>query len=126
MAQNMEQSIEILFKEYDTLRAEIIALIGNMYNVIGFGTAISAALLAWAVSKGFDYRFWFLVVVFASLVWLLWMMLHVAVSRATERIREIEGEVNRRAGEELLRWETHKSPSRVWAVTLISRWWKSR
>jgi ABC-type transport system involved in Fe-S cluster assembly fused permease/ATPase subunit len=122
----MQQDLEIIFKEYDTLRTEIIALTGHMYNVIGFGAAISAALLAWSTSQGFDFRFWFLVFVFASVVWLLWMMLHVAISRNAERLRQIEAEVNRRAGDKLLQWETHKSPSSAWIVTDIYRRWFSK
>jgi hypothetical protein len=46
------EPIEILFKEYDTLRAEILAAINNMHQVIGFGVALGTALLSWSASKG--------------------------------------------------------------------------
>jgi len=122
----MEQPLEILFKEYDTLRTEIISLTGHAYNVMGFAAALSAAMLTWAASHRFDRRFWILLIVFAALIWLLWMLLHVATSRIAERLREIEGEVNSMAGANLLQWETHKSPSRHWLITRVYRWWNSK
>lgn len=113
--------IEILFKEYDTLRTEIIALTGYMYQVIGYGAAVSGALIAWGAGKGFESKFWFLVIVFWGLVVLLWLLLHVAIARITEHLREVEADVNRRAGAELLKWESRKSPSRLWLTTLFIR-----
>jgi len=119
------EPIEILFKEYDTLRAEILAAINNMYQVIGFGVALATALLSWSASKGLHVGFWIMLVVLPLIIWLFWLALHVQISRATERIREIESHVNAIAGEELLRWETRESPSKLWLVTLIARLWKS-
>ncbi len=60
-----EQKIEILFKEYDTLRAEIISRTNNMCQLITIGAAWGVALLAWIGGHRPDRTFWISFSVFA-------------------------------------------------------------
>lgn len=47
-------AIQILMKEYDTLRAEIIARTSSLYQFWGLGTGLGIALLS--VLKNIDWR----------------------------------------------------------------------
>jgi hypothetical protein len=100
------EAIAILFKEYDTLRAEILNRTNNGYQLIGIGAALGAGLLTWFGAHGVDRMFWIsgasFVLVFAAFTWAM----HRDISFAAGRLRQLESEINRLAGAELLQWET--------------------
>lgn len=113
----MEQRLEVLFKEYDTLRTEIISRMGHMFQIIGFGAALVAVFLPWVWSRSTDVHYWVVVPFIAIVCFGLWAMVHIEIANAAARIREIELEVNTIAGHDLLRWETRRGRARNWLVT---------
>jgi hypothetical protein len=106
------EAIEILFKEYDTLRTEIISSIGHTYQLLGLGVALTAVLLSWmASSKATKSSLWIMPSVFLFLFW-LWWKLRRGRAKLSKRLCEIESEINAIAGAELLKWETRVYRSR--------------
>lgn len=110
-----DKKIEILLKEYDTLRAEIIARATGGYAFWGF----AAAAVAWAFSKEAPTG-WKIVVSCVGLILAFAVMTAVNwsnIARAATRVGEIERRVNELADEELLQWE-HR-----WGCV---KWWRQR
>lgn len=97
-----EEKVKILLTEYTSLKSEIIARVGHGYQVSGFAVA-ALSLLAF---QGINWR---TIAVFVLIVLLLAGTGALSVRdvwRAAARVREIERDVNKRAGENLLAWET--------------------
>jgi hypothetical protein len=97
-----KDKIQILLKEYDTLRAEIIARTNHGFQLTGLGGAV----LMWLVSRPDDARFWVLVATFLMVFGYMGWITFRDISKAAGRIRQIEAKVNKLAGDELLEWET--------------------
>ena len=97
-----EEKIRILLSEYTGLRSEIIAKTGHGLQVSGFVVTALSFLVSQTQS-------WLTIPVVALIVLLVigagGMILN-DVARAARRIRQIEADVNDRAGEKLLVWET--------------------
>jgi hypothetical protein len=95
---NEDQKIEILLREYDALRADIANRNNNTFEV--FAAAIGLVIGALV------YRAWLLlgivIILIGPALYFLWRDLR---ENAT-RLLQIEDDVNRRAGERLLRWDT--------------------
>ncbi len=95
--------IQILFKEYDTLRSEIITRTNCGYQLLALG----AGALAWLASRPINQM------LFVSLgVVLAAMVIFVGIwwrdtYMCSCRVKEIERQINNLAGMELLKWETH-------------------
>ena len=102
MDEQERHKITILLTEYNTLRAEIIARIGHLYQMMGY--AITAIILL--TTLGYSSRaFWpLLVLIVVTFLIGLWYYLRYVLICGT-RIREIELDVNDRAQEDLLVWE---------------------
>jgi len=101
-----KEKITILLHEYDTLRQEIVNRMNNGFQTV----VVGAALFVWAIKAELDCRFW----IGASLALLTLAIAAWVTSRnirqAAKRIREIEADVNSRAGERLLVWQArHKN-----------------
>ena len=98
-----EEKIKILLQEYATLRQEIIARTTHGFQLISVGTVV----LTWLVATRDPGPFLLIVVLTAAAVLLaaVWLTFR-AIGRAATRVRQLEAEVNRRAGEDLLVWET--------------------
>lgn len=96
--------IEILLKEYDTLRQEIISRTNNRFAITGFFGAV--ALFA-VTKEGLD-AFWKCAISVASLVFLLalWLWIKFLIDLCAQRIAKIERRINELAGDTLLEWET--------------------
>ena len=102
--QDAKIKIDILLKEYDTLRTEIIHRINNRWRATGFG--IAAVALVGSLSA-LDKQLVTLIVVASALALLaLWSRSWYLIQRCELRIAEIEQRVNEIAGERLLVWET--------------------
>lgn len=96
--------IDILLKEYDTLRTEILQR-GNL-RVGAIGLFVAIGILFFGESDGaFLWR-----VVAALLVLgaagVIWIESWYGVGLCAFRLREVENRVNELAGEELLVWES--------------------
>jgi hypothetical protein len=92
----------ILFKEYDTLRAELIARSTHWYQLGG----IAIAVIGWLVARPFDKP----TIIALPVVMILGAFFAVTLARdvyfLANRLRELEAEINMIAGSELLKWET--------------------
>jgi hypothetical protein len=99
------QKIEILLHEYDALRNEIDGRTRDGFNLFGTVGALFIGALTLIYNKvGFV---WFLIVAIGGLITFAVATRETffRIRRAAERLREIEGLVNSRIGEELLVWE---------------------
>ena len=97
-----EEKVRILVSEYTGLRSEIIAKTGYGFQVSGFVVTALSFLVPQTANP-------FAILVFALIALLVvgaGFMIVNDVARAARRIRQIEADVNKRAGEELLVWET--------------------
>ena len=97
--------IQILLSEYAALRAELMTR-------TGFGFQIAAVWLAgftWFLQQQITGRSWWFWLGMVAVVACFGIAIFVNVrdlTRAAHRIKAIEAEVNSRAGEHLLVWET--------------------
>jgi hypothetical protein len=105
------EMIPILFKEYDTLRSELVSRINYWYTLAGL------ALLAfgWLVQR----NQWRDPVTYVALVLLVIagtcfaLLLSRDVRLIAARIRELEAEINQLAGRDLLKWETRLGNAKI-------------
>jgi hypothetical protein len=102
------QKISVLLAEYNTLRTEVIAARGNVAQAISLASAVIMAALGYKFSKdGFDW-FQFAQVAASALAYLgftFWWN-EKNTRTFTARLREIEGDINERASERIILWET--------------------
>jgi hypothetical protein len=99
-----KEKIQILLTEYTSLRTELNARISSMYVGAGWSTVA----IIWLLQQSNSYSLWI-----GSLVWGIGAaycarILSFDLANAARRVREIELEVNRRAGERLLIWESER------------------
>src|SRR5437870_2602136 len=96
-----KDKIQILLQEYNSLRAELLLGHNKMFQLLSLG----GALFVLIISRPLDARFWTAVV--AALVVISYVSFTIMrdILRLAKRVRELEVDINRRAGEELLIWE---------------------
>ena len=96
------EKVRILLAEHASLRAEIVARVGHAYQMLGF-LGVTLALL---VGISPNWTTFVIVFTIASSVisFGLWTLAR-DLRKCTERIRQIELDVNDRAQEDLLVWE---------------------
>jgi hypothetical protein len=107
-----KEKIQILFKEYETLRAEIVARTSGGFQVLIVGGAVTTWLLA-RTSNG---SFWFLVIAFTSAFAFIAYSLFRDCARIAARLQQLESRINQLAGENLLEWESR------WGGLADGRW----
>jgi hypothetical protein len=105
---DQKDRIQILLAEYAATRTELVARTGYGFQVFGF----LAVVLTWAATQAPNIPNWLLwPTLFAIVVGFL--ILDYVNSRdlrvAAEHMKKLEHEINSRAGEYLLRWETQHS-----------------
>ena len=103
------QKIPILMAEYNTLRAEVLAARANVAQAIGLTFATLMGIIGFSFSTGIKGPWWvpwaIAAIAFAYFVFTFsWNEKNTR--NFTRRIRAIEKDVNDRAGERLLTWET--------------------
>jgi len=104
--------IDILLKEYETLRTEIISRTQSRFAI----TSIAAGAVALAFSAGSTLGSPWLFLILTSLAAaLLWARLGGLIRRASEGLHRVEEKVNEIAGEELLVWE-HRAREPWWRL----------
>lgn len=104
--------IQILLKEYDTLRAEILARTDNRFGLLTVFTGIVGAMAAFNNELGREV-FGFIAAT-AVLMLVIWFWLDYLIGCCSERLKAIEESVNKIAGDELLEWESRHSPGVFW------------
>ena len=100
------EKIAILLHEYDTLRNEILerhASLVAFYVILTLMVSYAITLL-WRDRANISGRI--LLVLVVAIFAIVTLVFNADTVRAAKRIRQIETEVNARAGEVLLRWET--------------------
>jgi hypothetical protein len=97
--------IQILLSEYAALRAEIMSRTGFGFQI----AAVSLAGITWLMQQQLDNRPWYFWLIMVGVAGCFSIAIFVNVrdlTRAAHRIKELEYEINSRAGEHLLVWET--------------------
>jgi hypothetical protein len=114
--------VEVLFKEYDTLRTEIISRTSNAHQLATVFAVLWVGVFSWLVSRigitprGIAALVGVTVAFVAVLAAVNRWVIQLDISNAAARIRELEAEINRLCGAELLKWETHWGGGRYGAA----------
>lgn len=97
-----KDKIQILSQEYSTLRAEIVSRVNFPFQM----AALVGVLLTFILTRPVDKRFWLAALI--GVIGLIGVGFAVVrdIKRLARRVAELEAEINRRAGEELLVWES--------------------
>lgn len=113
-----KDKVQILLHEYDTLRTEVIHRINNVYQLLAFVVALIGVLGALvsnlymgasSSAKVGPRGLIFIAFVSLPVIWLCANLISQDLNRIASRLRELENEINERAGEQLLKWETCQS-----------------
>jgi hypothetical protein len=107
------EKVRILLAEHSALRSEIVARMGHVFQVAAVG-ATGVAILIGLNKLPSLYAILAILLVLAVALWFI----SRDIWKAAERLREIEIDINDRAGEDLLVWEN------LWRST--SYWGQSR
>jgi fatty acid desaturase len=101
---------EILLKEYESLRAEILNAMANRNTILTFGLATIGILFTGAVSLTPSNLPVIILMIVVPLVCayisMIWVGEYKRMQRAGAFIVGIEKKINEMAGDELLTWET--------------------
>jgi hypothetical protein len=103
--------VEILLKEYDSLRQEVISRLNNRFSLLGY----AGAILTYAVFQGggiADWR-WLCAAGAALSLLLVWLWGAKKIRELSLRIATLEKKINHLSGDSLLAWETGQR-ARVW------------
>jgi hypothetical protein len=116
--------IQILLHEYDGLRSEIVQRWVGTQQQISIGVLVLMGVITVLVSTKAEYpRASILYVLLAIAIgifgYAMWQVRRDTCKAAT-RVSEIEQDVNQRAGEELLQWETR------WGGCVTGFWGSAR
>jgi len=97
--------IQILLSEYSTLRSEILSRTGFGFQI----AAVAAAVITWFIQQPLSNHsayFW-LAVIGIAFSFSISIFVNVRdLTRAAYRVKELEHEIDSRAGEHLLVWES--------------------
>ncbi|MGH8601688.1 MAG: hypothetical protein ACREXR_02570 [Gammaproteobacteria bacterium] len=103
--------VQILLKEYDTLRAEILLRIAHRFAFLGLTGAAGGYVFFTLKYKDLAIYQIIVLIIAALAVLVAWFWQGQVIARCSERIAEIEVAVNSLAGAELLVWEHEKRGS---------------
>jgi hypothetical protein len=110
--------IEILFKEYDTLRAEIISRQSGGFQLV----IIGGAVFAWFGGHATGQKLWIGVAALVIVSCFLVFRAVQDINLIAKRIGKIEEEINHIAGANLLKWESHLGSERTgWIIRRKSK-----
>jgi len=111
-----EERVKILLQEYATLRTEILTRTTNWFQLIGSG----AVLFVWIMGQPLGVRFWVALVAVLVVFSFLYRLITRDIDKAAKRLRELEQDINCRAGETLLVWETR------WGGAVTGHWGRGK
>jgi hypothetical protein len=96
--------VEVLLREYDSLRGEVISRLNNRFNLLGY----AGAILTYAVFQGGGITDWRLLCAAGAALALLlvWLWGAKKIRELSRRIAMIEKQVNTLLGDSLLAWES--------------------
>jgi hypothetical protein len=113
---NTQGKVQILPYEYASLRTEILNRIGHLHQLL----AVGGVIFLWLANHPIDRMFWISLVAAVVVVGIFGWTIHRDIGKAAERVRQLEADINRRAGEELLVWESH------WGGEVTGNWGRGR
>jgi len=114
-------STEIILKEYDTIRQEILTSMNNRVSILSFGLAIIGAIftatIAVSTTSGSSLLS-SLMLVFAvpainSFILFMWLGEYQRMQRAGKFLVSLEDRINKMASTRLLTWETNLREQRL-------------
>jgi Flp pilus assembly protein TadB len=98
-----KDKVQVLLHEYDTLRTEGIYRNSAMFQLLAAGALLFVFLMQ---QQSINFRSYLSLAAFWVVIPVFSWFLGSDIYRAGKRLRELGTEINRRAGEELLVWET--------------------
>lgn len=102
-----KERVEVLFKEYDTLRTEIIGRTVGGFQLIGIIALLASALIAWVGAHPLTRVFWVCLAILVFAAAFVYYIAYRETNAAAKRIRSIEAQINELlGGEKLLQWES--------------------
>lgn len=106
-----KDKVQVLLKEYDSLRAEILQRINHRFAFL----SLFGAMGTYAFFAATDLSAYQKVVLMISALALfgVWWQLGNLIARCSRRIAEIEEAINLVAGDPLLRWEHERLGSKA-------------
>jgi hypothetical protein len=111
MGETQRLAIDILLREYDTLRMEILARVRTRFELLGFLAIIATIAATQDASRSFRVLVGVAGIAIALTVW-GWFA--SGIKRCAKRIFTIEAKVNELMGAELLAWETSQPRGSWW------------
>lgn len=101
-----KEKIEILFKEYDTLRTEIVGRSADKNQLMAVGGVVFAGILAWGPTHPPNWIFWAAIALASGVVINMTRISYRDIYFVSDRIAEIEEAIDKLCGAELLIWES--------------------
>jgi hypothetical protein len=99
-----KEKVSILLHEYDKLGQEIHNRTSNGFQLL---FSVGVALFVWIIAQqNIDWKFWIAMSVGLITLSLGGWFIFRDINKAAMRLRELENDINLRADEELLVWET--------------------
>jgi hypothetical protein len=111
-----EERVKVLLHEYATLRNEILTRTTHLYQLIAVGTV----LFVWIMGQPLTARSWVVLGVGVFLIAFFYRLISRDIEKAARRLRELEEDINHRAGETLLVWE------RKWGGAVVGHWGRGK
>jgi len=108
-------SVEIMLKEYETLRQESLNSMNNRNTIISFGLATIGAIFAGSIvayttgtySLISSLALILVIPIISIFVLFMWLGEYERMQRAGKFIAKLEDKINVEASKKLLTWETH-------------------
>jgi ABC-type transport system involved in Fe-S cluster assembly fused permease/ATPase subunit len=100
------QKIQILLAEYSTLRTEVLSRYNAQFQSSAVLVTVFIGLTVLTSTNGLKPVLIALMIVTALIFIAVLIWIDVDIAKAARRLRAIEADVNQRAGERLLVWET--------------------
>jgi hypothetical protein len=111
-----KEQLKILLAEYTSLRTEANARVTSIYQV----ASITAAVVIWLLKDGGGPFYLYFIAAFLGLFICAWNLAR-DLGRTGIRIKQIETEINKRAGEHLMVWENEwgGQASKLWGSPIV-------
>jgi hypothetical protein len=101
---SQKDKVTILLHEYNMLRAEILTRTTHGFQLM----AVYAVLFVWIMQAKEGVRFWLSLAVAVGTLFIASWISFSNINRCVKRVLELEKDINSRAGENLLVWETQQ------------------
>lgn len=115
------EPVEIMLKQYEMIRQEVLASMSNRTSILSFGLATIGAIFTASIATYTKSRYSLLsslMLIFAvpainSFILFMWLGEYKRMQRAGRFLFELEEKVNKEVGREVLSWEIHLRSQRL-------------